>query len=180
MFLTLRKDKALWLLQVAGRPERQHRDLLPGGDSPDVYEIFTSSCRVLGSGCQKFGFCPKCHHRKDNHLYVFHTIMNALTSISWIQRYFYFLQVWTQFWERSRGRLGTRCWSQRTPTTRWEIPAAGLFKCSQVRMMSLRSCKVIPQYIKLYILNFNSHTLTSWNNKIISLPSYYATVLFLK
>lgn len=41
-----------WLLQVTGRSERQHRDLLPGSPTPDVHEIFASSCRVLGSGCQ--------------------------------------------------------------------------------------------------------------------------------
>lgn len=65
----------------------------------------------------------------------------------WVQIFIWrkncFLQGWTQFWEPSRGRLGTRYWQQRTHTTRWEIPAAGLFKCSQVRLMSLRSCNVI-------------------------------------
>lgn len=59
----------------------------------------------------------------------------------WVQIFIWrkncFLQGWTQFWELSRGRLGTRYWQQRTHTTRWEIPAAGLFKCSQVRLMSL-------------------------------------------
>lgn len=99
----------------------------------------------------------------------------------WVQIFIWrkncFLQGWTQFWELSRGRLGTRYWQQRTHTTRWEIPAAGLFKCSQVRLMSLRSCNVISSISICTNFYISKH----WIHETVShLSRYYATVPFLK